>query len=315
MTGDVIKVYVINNHYNRDFHALWDDIIEQLKKSGRPVEIIRDAKISPADYIDLELYDCEILVEIDGMFKGICFADYHGPLSDFFSAGVRWPNNTPRTENDILLISHGKSPYTIWDADMLSKVKCKILDGIFLPQLPNIDFYVYRELRKHVTPIDKFAFMGNVNSLPRAVVKFLVPSEHFINLPAVNPDDYFRTIINYKVGLCLPGAAELCHRDVEFLAMGVPILKFEYMANLTPPLIPNYHYISIPRIDNHPFEGERLGEQPYADLYIKRFLEVKDDMEFLNFISKNAMEYYDTYLSPSVRLKYIFKLWELPFYE
>jgi hypothetical protein len=43
----------------------------------------------------------------------------------------------------------------------------------------------------------------------------------------------------------------------------------------------------------------------------KRFLEVKDDKEFLNFISRNAREYYEKYLSPESSIDYTLKLLDL----
>jgi hypothetical protein len=45
--------------------------------------------------------------------------------------------------------------------------------------------------------------------------------------------------------------------------------------------------------------------------FTKRFLEIKDDKEFLNFISKNAREYYEKYLSPESSVEYTLKLLDL----
>jgi hypothetical protein len=42
---------------------------------------------------------------------------------------------------------------------------------------------------------------------------------------------------------------------------------------------------------------DRLGGKEHAELIEQRFLEVKDDTEFLEFISKNGREYYNTYLN------------------
>jgi hypothetical protein len=42
-----------------------------------------------------------------------------------------------------------------------------------------------------------------------------------------------------------------------------------------------------------------------------RFLQVKDDKEFLSFISKNSREYYENYLSPSSSIKYTRELLKL----
>jgi hypothetical protein len=53
---------------------------------------------------------------------------------------------------------------------------------------------------------------------------------------------------------------------------------------------------------------DRLGEKHHAELITKRYLEVKDDDEFLNFISKNAKEYYNKYLSPSSSVDFTIKM-------
>ena len=36
-------------------------------------------------------------------------------------------------------------------------------------------------------------------------------------------------------------------------------------------------------------------------------MEVKDDMEFLNFVSKNARTYYENYLSPTASVDFTIK--------
>lgn len=300
---------------NRDFHILWEEIIDQLRLHSDELIVNDTGKESVADCPDMEVWDCEILVEYNGMYKAMSMADYTFMLYYFFAAGVD-NQLTPRASHDTFIVSQRLSPYCSWSEERVaSRVQCKVIDGIYTPQEPFIDFEYYRNKRKELTLIDKFIFKGNVGSLPRNVVPYLESSEWYSGSQTYGMDTYLEEVIKHKVGLCIPGAGEICHRDIEYMAMGVPMMKFQYVANLNPPLIPNVHYISIPRIDNHPFHGERSGKQEYADLYIQRFLEVKDDKEFLDFISKNAMEYYDTYLHPKVRVKHIFDLWELPFYE
>lgn len=316
----MIKVYYLKNpQQTRDFHILWEEIINQLKLHPFELVVNDSGKFSVADFENMELWDCEMLVEYNGMFKGISLADYQFKLSEFFigPAESHLAHLTPRAPHDTLIVAQRGSPYTVLSEErIISQLTCKVIDGIYTPQIPFIDFEPLRNKRKEITEfIDKFVFKGNVGSLPRNVVPYLESSEWYSGTQTYEMMEYLEEVIKHKVGLCIPGAGEICHRDIEYMAMGVPMMKFEYVANLNPPLIPNVHYISIPRIDNHPFLGERSGKQKYADLYIKRFLEVKDDKEFLNFISKNAMEYYDRYLRPSVRVKHIFDLWELPFYE
>lgn len=301
---------------NRDFHVLWEQIINQLKLHSDEVRVVQSGTANIESFGPIEIFDCELLLNYNGKFKGITLSDYHSDISKFFAAGVRDVIGDARTEQDTLLIAQGGSPYQIWSEDNTkNSVKCKVLGGIYTPHSPHINFEQFRVRRNRSELIDKFVFKGTVESLPRKVVPYLQKSQYYSGTDTYDMMSYLDVVSQYKVGLCIPGAGELCHRDIEYMAMGVPMLKFEYITNLSPKLVPNVHYISIPRIDTHPFEGERSGEQKYADLYIQRFLEVKDDKDFLQFISKNAIEYYDTYLRPEVRVRHVFNLWELPFYE
>ena len=56
---------------------------------------------------------------------------------------------------------------------------------------------------------------------------------------------------------------------------------------------------------------DRLGNESHAKLIEERYLEVKDDYEFLNFISKNARQYYTDYLSRENRVNHTIKLLNL----
>ena len=40
---------------------------------------------------------------------------------------------------------------------------------------------------------------------------------------------------------------ELCYRDIEMMAIGVPYIRIEYKSEIHEAFIPNYHYITIPR--------------------------------------------------------------------
>jgi hypothetical protein len=53
---------------------------------------------------------------------------------------------------------------------------------------------------------------------------------------------------------------------------------------------------------------DKTGTQIHADKIIKRYLEVKDDTDFLNFVSENAREYYKKYLSPDSSVDFTIKL-------
>jgi hypothetical protein len=90
------------------------------------------------------------------------------------------------------------------------------------------------------------------------------------------------------------------------MSLGIPLIRFEYQTKLFEPLIPNYHYISIPYDDEMPRHNntptDRLGGYNQAKKIEQRFKEVVSDKDFLSFISKNAKKYYEDNLSPHSRV-------------
>ena len=85
---------------------------------------------------------------------------------------------------------------------------------------------------------------------------------------------------------------ELCYRDIEMMSIGVPYIRIEYKSEIHNAFIPNYHYIMIPR-EHAYMEFDKNGHQGVANLIISKYNEVKNDDEFLKFISRNQREWYD----------------------
>jgi hypothetical protein len=160
------------------------------------------------------------------------------------------------------------------------------------------DLEFYRNKRKKIeNKIDKMFFQGDVRIRP--ILK-LFDSDLLLNPERNEPSKYFDEVIKYKIGLSLSGVGEMCYRDIEFMSMEVPFIRMEYQTKLTPPLIPNYHYISIPlsevQKDNGFIRDGYCGEELSKKIE-KRFNEVKNNKEFLEFITKNARKYYDDNLT------------------
>jgi hypothetical protein len=292
----MIKVYHRRN--NKKHH---DVILNELKvylTNKYNVElIISDNDIHLTDRIGVS--DCSLLIEDkeNNVFKGITFADNPYKLLPLFQE-----RNNP---NDILLISQ-YNEHEIKSANY----QCKLKKSIYIPSFPDIDLdYYYNKRRLIEEYIDKFYFRGNIGAVNRNTVHVL-HTQFFNGGHSINIDEYFNELTKYKVGLCIPGVGEFCYRDIEYMGIGIPMMKFQYINELYYPLIPNYHYISIDRLDND-FSIERNGGEKYAESYTKRFLEIKDNKEFLNFISNNARKYYEEYLHPSIRLNHIINLLEI----
>jgi len=292
----------------KNFHLVLENISLYLKKYHNATIITKnnDDPILIGDH-NVTITDAHLLIyypETD-VLKAIEFSDKTSPLVGLFIL-----RNNP---NDLLVYSQ--------HADLeLSNFNFKLKTSIYVPNEPYFDldsFYVKRLLQTDL--IDKFFFRGNINGCDRRAVHILENEELFCGGESNDIKLYFNEAIQYKVGLSIPGVGELCYRDIEYMAVGIPMMRFEYITQLNPLLIPNYHYISIDRIDTEEdksFNGgvvhrERVAEQRHVDAYINKFKEVKDNKEFLEFISKNAREYYEKYLHPITRLQHITDILEL----
>lgn len=257
----------------------------------------------------LKIADCDLLIhepEID-RYKAVNFSDNQNQLVSFF---IR--RNNPK---DIILCSQYANTKLY---EILDTCKFKVKPSIYTKSDPKINLDDIHKKRKEITYYeDKFVFWGNYEAAKRNAINHLKKESFFSGGGYIS--NYFEELIKYKVGLSIPGLGELCYRDIEYMAIGIPMMKFEYVTQLNPPLIPNYHYISVPRIDTKEdfnYNGgiiakEREAEKRHADAYVKRYLEVKDNDSFLIDVSKNARDYYDTYLHPSKRVYHLIKLLEI----
>jgi hypothetical protein len=149
--------------------------------------------------------------------------------------------------------------------------------------------YFFNERQKISSLIDKFYFRGS-GLEHRPLLKYFNRSLFDGGLPIGNFDNYAKELINYKIGFSCAGSAQFCYRDIEYMAMGIPMIRFQYTNEMNPPLVPNFHYISVDPATEHTVEHKMTEE--YAKIIENRFFEIKDDVEFLQFISNNAREYY-----------------------
>lgn len=178
------------------------------------------------------------------------------------------------------------------------------------------DLEIYRKKRLELgETIDKMYFRGETRSNLRPIINY-IPQEYLINPSrTMLPTTYFEDVIKYTIGLSIGGVAELCYRDIEYMAMGIPFIRFSYQTIIDPPLVPNYHYISIPFDDNFPLHNDlkrdRLGGREQADKIIDRFKEVIGDRDFLKFVSNNARKYYEDNLTLDKLLEKTYKLTEI----
>ncbi len=63
-------------------------------------------------------------------------------------------------------------------------------------------------------------------------------------------DNYISEALNFKLVLSIGGGGgaicgDLCFRDLDMFGLGIPIIRPKYITELSDPLIPDYHYISV----------------------------------------------------------------------
>lgn len=201
----------------------------------------------------------------------------------------------------------------------------KIKPWIFLPYL-EFDSEHYRNLRDNTDEFtDKLFWLGSGVGDYRKSIKIIDNKGYLQPLTTTSHSQYLERLSKSKIALGYytdlnryntpydhPG--EFCYRDIEYAIIGVPFIRIEYKDTLHSPLLPNHHYISIPR--EHAYVAyEKFGDEGVADLYIQKYQEIKDDETFLKFISKNLRDWSDNNIlnGSSEKLTYDLlnlKLWE-----
>jgi len=300
----MLRLYRLHPAYEvRDQNCLIADLVDRIVDMYPTIEVIdsvADRLHFTVDGYDCHIDECEMLVEFEDRIVGLTFLDGASKL-----LGLLQHRNNP---NDLLAYAQ---PDNFCDQYNFKTVKCN-----YLLRWPTIDLHIYYNIRKNLDSfVDKLYFRGNYDTLPRKSIHTLLEPIHkgiFEGAWGLNPEPYFEEVAHHKIGLSIPGAGEMCYRDVEYMAIGIPMLRLEYESNFNPPLIPNHHYISIDRPEGLSYKQEREGSPELAKMYIERFMEVKDDIEFLQFVSNNAREYYDTYLDKKVRIPHTLNLMEIP---
>jgi len=98
---------------------------------------------------------------------------------------------------------------------------------------------------------------------------------------------YFDECAKYKVGLALPGFGNACHREIEYMGMGIPVIMPVLKTSFHDPLIPGVHYFGVP-VNTSDSNSEEI-----ADKIRQKYLEIIDDDDKLAKVAHNATEWYE----------------------
>jgi len=311
--GKRLIIHQPTNHYSnryRYYNIFFDNLIKKLSKKNDVIvdryyknvhrgRVEVDLGWSEDNNFLIEMQDCEMIIE-----------DYDTKETQILSVS---DDLTPTSLN---LQSYDNTKKIFISQFIRDKVYHHVNEKYWEKYNPWIyfpsneyDLESYYEKRKNmINKQEKLYFRGETFS--REILQYF-NSDVFHGGNSIGGfDSYANELINFKLGLSVAGRGEICYRDIEYMALGVPFIRFEYTSEFFEPLIPNFHYVSVDRPDDlfDWMKLDRLGEKHHAELIIKRYLEVKDDDKFLNFISKNAKEYYNKYLSPSSSVDFTIKM-------
>lgn len=178
----------------------------------------------------------------------------------------------------------------------------KIKPWIFLP-FAEFDVEHYRQLRTNCRVFNnKMFWKGSYATSLRKTILELYNFGDMQNIePTNNLIDYLDLLYQSKIAVSFyltlskyrtpfDYIGEFCYRDIEYQLLGVPYIRIEYKDTLHNPLLPNQHYISIPREDAA-VAFERCGDIGVAELYQLKYLDVIQDTNFLDYISKNQIKW------------------------
>lgn len=313
MSSSKLIIHNPCNEYTRFFryyNLFWDQLTYELKKTfsieeSRYYEKAHSERSFihlPNDH-EMPIQECDYLIEnldtkevillsVSDMPDYSLLADSRGDCIKKFLIA--------QYSNDELLTTLGES----YSDDTVQKCSPWIY---FQAVVGDLEQHYFK--RKYNPPTENTLFFkGDCGSRP--IVDYF--PANLISGPRTltsTPDQYFTLAIQHKVGLSVGGRGEFCYRDVEYMAIGLPFIRFEYTQDLAIPLIPNVHYISIPRPDDMLLD--RMGEKHHAEMILDRYQEVIDDEDFLQYISSNARQYYEEYLQYPNNIKHTINLMKI----
>lgn len=241
--------------------------------------------------------DCVIENLENGELKVISFTEY-------FNSYICHTIRSPRCTGALLSHFNWHNVYYWMKKENATEELHKVKPWIFLPFL-DFDCFHYRDLRDNSSEIleDKLFWLGSGAKVYRQVIDiihekgFLQPMNplpHVEYLKKLSTSKialgYYTDLMRYNTPYDHPG--EFCYRDIEYAMIGVPFIRIEYKDTLHNPLLPNHHYISIPR--EHAYVAyEKNGNEGVAELYIQKYEEIKDDKFLLDYVSNNLRKWSD----------------------
>lgn len=103
----------------------------------------------------------------------------------------------------------------------------------------------------------------------------------------ISEDDFYKEIASSRMILCLPGNGNLCHRELECFGVKTVAFMPRLLNSYYSPLIPDFHYISVD-VDWEVDKSDHIAFEIF-----RKYDEIKDKDEYLNFVAANGLRWYE----------------------
>lgn len=292
--------------YFRNYNFFWDSFTHYLKQH---FEVEENRYFDGADrerwqvQLKNSISNNFLLLECEYVIENADTGEFHViSVSDDFSHATLNEKENPFCKS-ILVSQFNPSKVKSHTGEFFFKYKPWIY---FQSLFDDLDMFYHK--RQYIKEKSNTLFFKGTSIQDRSFLSHL-DKNYVTDFTPTNPNDYFNQLIAHKLAISIDGRGEFCYRDVECFGCGVPIIRYEYESILTEPLIPNYHYISIPRPSDMTLY--RTGTKEHADKFMEKYFEVINNDRLLAFISKNAREYYEKNLSLKPSLDKTYELLNL----
>jgi hypothetical protein len=173
---------------------------------------------------------------------------------------------------------------------------------------PTSEIFKYRDITSTLNQLYFRGYMWDfrkdmISHLSHPEINIIDKNQENKNL---NYNQYLKDLSNYRCALSLPGGTEVCNRDIECFAVGVPVIRPFLNIQYPDPIVPNFHYISCYHDckywDGNPYY---LSYNDFAQYLLDYWDRVKNNFEFLSFISQNARNWFAKNCTLDNNLSYV----------
>jgi hypothetical protein len=250
-------------------------ITERVDAMLGQIKSYRIEKIPSTTYLGVRLKQCLIFEHAEGNFKVIDWSD----------------RDYPEKMESGKIINHPNCQFVL---------KCQYNPVWRVPKLRPFFYFektrprwfseVLPSLRQIPKTNRKLYWRGNLHEGREAVLDGIADLLNPDYKETVSVESFYEELASYRLAVSLPGLGKSCHREFECFAIGTVVISPKFQNICHAPLIPNYHYIEA--------EDIRTRLQTITE----------DEIEF---VRRNAMTYYDTYIRFESSVKLLPHLLEL----